>query len=95
VDPAAQARLVELVTTLREHYPRLLSLQARLTRIAETGAELVVTFEDTADAAASFGVAATACFASATAAAVRAAATVEVSLSVSVEVSASVTAEAS
>jgi len=95
IDPEAQARLAELVTTLRTHYPRLLSLRARLEGIAATGAELTATFQGAADAATNFGVAATACFANATAAAVRAVGTIEVSLTVTVEVSASVSAEAS
>ena len=94
VDPAAQARLVALVETLQAHYPHLLSLQARLVRVAESGAQLVVTFEGAADAAGRFGLAASACFASATTGAIRAVGTIDVTLEVTVEVSASVSADA-
>lgn len=94
VDPIAQARLVALVETLHAQYPHLLALEARLVRVAASGAELVVTFEGAADAARRFGLAATACFASATAGVIDAVGTIDVTLSVTVEVSASVSAEA-
>lgn len=94
VDPAAQARLAELVTTLHAHLPRLLALQAQLTGVVETGAELVTTFEDAARAAGRLSVTAGLCFADTTMGVVEAMSEVEVSLTVTVEVSASVTATA-
>lgn len=94
VDPAAQARLAELVTTLQANYPRLLVAQEKLMLVASSGAEMVTAFEGAADAAGELGFRASACFASTTLDAASALSTVEVSLSVTVEVSASVSAEA-
>lgn len=94
IDPAAQARLAELVTTLRAHLPRLLALQAQLQGVVDTGAELVTTVRDAARAAGRLSVTAGLCFTDAAARLVDAVAAVEVSFTVTVEVSASVTATA-
>lgn len=94
IDPAGQARLLALITTLERNYPRLLALEAQLTAIATSSAQLVATFDSAAAAARRLGVRATACFADATAVAVESAATVDVTLSVTVEVTASASATA-
>ncbi len=92
VDPAAQARFDALVGTLEAHYPRFAALEARVNAVAESGAELVDTFGDAADATGRLGLNAMACFADATAATAEAMSTVQVTVSVTVEVSASVNA---
>ncbi len=92
IDPEAQARLDALVATLEAHYAHFGALEARLGAVAESGAELVATFEGAADATGRLGLHAVACFVEATAATADAMATVQVSVSVSVEVSASVSA---
>lgn len=92
VDPAAQARLHALIATLEAHYPRFAALEARVGAVAESGAELVDTFDDAADATGRLGLNAMACFAGATAATAEAMSTVQVTVSVTVEVSASVNA---
>jgi hypothetical protein len=94
IDPAAQARLVALVETLRVNYPRFLALTARLAVVAESGAELVRTFNAAADAAGRLSFAAGTCFAATTARAVDALATVSATVTVTVEVNASVSASA-
>lgn len=95
VDPAAAAELDELAMVLEDHYPHLLALQARLEAVADSGAELVTSFEGAADAAGRIGVRAGACFAESTLVAAESVMTIDVTLSVTVEVSASASASAS
>ena len=95
VDPVAAERLDELAMVLEDHYPHLLSLQARLEAVADSGAELVTSFEGAADAAGRLGIRAGACFADSTLVAAQSVMTIDVTLSVTVEVSASASASAS
>ncbi|MCB9595400.1 MAG: hypothetical protein H6719_21955 [Sandaracinaceae bacterium] len=92
IDPEAQARLDALVVTLDANYPRFAALEARLNAVAESGAELVDTFEGAASATGRLGLNAMACFAEASASTAQAMSTVQVTVSVTVEVSASVNA---
>jgi len=94
LDLEDQVRLDVLIDTLDESYPRLLALEARLQGLAESGADLVTTFEGAADATGRLGARAMACFADSMAVTADSLATVQVSVSVSVEVSASVGATA-
>jgi len=94
LDLEDQVRLDRLIETLDANYPQLLALEARLHGLAESGADLVTTFEGAADATGRLGGRAMACFAESMAVTAESLATVQVSVSVSVEVSASVSATA-
>ncbi len=95
VDAEAAARLEQLAAALEAHYPRLLALEARLEAVADSGAELVTSFEGAADAAGRLGLRAGACLADSTLVAAESVATIDVTLSVTLEVSASASASAS
>jgi len=94
LDLEDQVRLDRLIETLDANYAQLLALEARLQGLAESGADLVTTFEGAADATGRLGARAVACFADSMAVTADSLATVQVSVSVSVEVSASVGATA-
>jgi len=92
IDLEDQVRLDALVESLHANYPRFLALGARVEAIAESGAELANTFEDTADATGRLGLRAMACIADATSDTLESLHTVQISVQVTVEVSASVSA---